>query len=76
VEPEKVGLSSVEVVLKFINECGKKRAGMQPAGLSDGKNFFHFYFDTINSVPPDPDDTEKIKVLGRRRSRKKKKEKD
>ena len=37
-DPGEVRLGSVEVVLKGINECRKKRPGLQLAGLSDGKD--------------------------------------
>jgi hypothetical protein len=52
-----VGLSSVEVVLKCVNECGKKRPGLKPAGLPDGKNSFHpavalFTGGTLRALSP------------------------
>ena len=37
-DPGEIGLSSVEVVLKGVNECGEKRPGLKPAGLSDGQD--------------------------------------
>jgi len=57
VDPGEVGLSSVEVVLKGINECGKKRPGLQPAGLSDRKNSLHpavalFTGGTLGALSP------------------------
>jgi hypothetical protein len=53
----------------------KKRLGLKPGGLSDGKNFFQFWFGTISAVPPDADGTEKIWFLGRRWCGKKKRNK-
>jgi hypothetical protein len=54
-DPGKVGLSTIEIVLKCVNECGKKRPGLQPAGLSNGKNSFHpavafFTGDTLGAL--------------------------
>jgi hypothetical protein len=59
VDPGEIRLGSVEVVLKGVNECGKKRPGLQPAGLSDGKNSFHPAvlpgFRTLVKIPDLPD---------------------
>ena len=40
-DPGEVRLSSVEVVLKCVNECGEKGPGLKPAGLSDGQDSFN-----------------------------------
>jgi hypothetical protein len=57
VDPGEVRLGSVEVVLKGVNECGEKRPGLKPAGLSDGKNSFHpavalFTGGTLGALSP------------------------
>jgi len=57
VDPGKVGLSSVEVVLKGVNACGEKRPGLQPAGLSDRQDSFHpavalFTGGTLGALSP------------------------
>ena len=57
VDPGEVRLGSVEEVLKGVNQCGKKRPGLQPAGLSDGKNSFYpavalFTGGTLGALSP------------------------
>ena len=56
-DPGGVGLGSVEVMLKSVNEYGEKWPGLQPAGLSDGKNPFHpavalFTGGTLGALSP------------------------
>ena len=53
----KIRLGSVEIVLKGVNQCGKKWPGLQTAGLSDGQDPFHpavalFTCGTLGSLSP------------------------